>query len=170
MIIINSDTACTKDEPFTDTWGCTWITSTNGIEGIVRKSPLTDWKDFKNYKVPNAHFQSDRGPRNWKEERKRIENGRAKGKLTVGSVPHGFLFMRIQYLRGFENAIMDFAFKDPMLNELIDRLVEHNMVIVDNYLNIGVDVMNFGDDLGTQTSTLISPDDFRYWIVPAIAN
>ncbi|MHB1458003.1 MAG: uroporphyrinogen decarboxylase family protein, partial [Armatimonadota bacterium] len=29
-----------------------------------------------------------------------------------------------------------------------------------------VDMMVFGDDLGTQTSTILSPNDFRKWIKP----
>jgi uroporphyrinogen decarboxylase len=156
-----------KDEPFTDAWGCKWVTSTNGIEGVVVNSPLADWKDFSTYKIPDANHQADRGSRDWELERKVVENARRNGKITFGSVPHGFLFMRLQYLRGFENAMIDFAEEEPLLQELIDKLVEHNMVIVENYLNIGVDVMSFGEDLGTQNSTLVSPSDFRKWIAPA---
>jgi len=155
----------TKGVASTDEWGCTWVASANGILGVVKKSPLTDWKDLQDYQFPDASVQEDCG--HWDEERKRIENDRSCGEPAIGFGIHGFLFMRIQYLRGFENAMMDFAIKDPRLQGLIDKLVEHNMVIVNNYLNIGVDVMNFGEDLGTQTSTLLSPADFRHWIAPA---
>jgi len=160
--------AYTKGKPFKDAWGCIWETSTNGIEGVVVNAPLDSWDKLESYRVPDARFEEDRGPRDWNNIKDILESQkRRKGELTSGSVPHGFLFMRILYLRGFENAMIDFACGEPKLQTLIDRIVEHNMVIVENYLDIGVDIMEFGDDLGTQTSTIISPEDFRKWIKPA---
>lgn len=159
--------AYTRNKPFTDSWGCTWVTSINGIEGIVVNAPLADWDSFDEYTIPDARTQADRGLRDWQKERERIEAARMAGRLTVGSVPHGFLFMRIQYLRGFENSMIDFATDEPRLKTLIDKIVSHNMVIVENYLKMGVDLMEFGEDLGTQNSTFISPSAFRKWIAPA---
>ncbi len=130
---------------------------------------MDDWGKLDTYQIPDANYIADRGPRNWAEEKEIIEERGARGQLRVGGVPHGFLFMRIQYLRGFENAMMDFALEDPRLQILIDKLVEHNMTIVENYIDIGVDLMEFGEDLGTQTSTIISPEAFRKWIKPAYA-
>lgn len=159
--------ACTKGKPFRDAWGCIWETTRNGIEGVVTNAPLENWEDLKSYKVPDARVQADRWPRNWENERKAIADRRSRGELTQGGLPHGFLFMRLMYLRGFENCMIDFATEEPDLQVLIDKLVEHNMVIVNNYVDAGVDVMEFGEDLGTQTSTFISPKDFKRWIAPA---
>jgi uroporphyrinogen decarboxylase len=156
-----------RGQPFTDAWGCTWLTAVNGIEGVVQNTPLEDWEDLDDYAFPDPYTQGDRELRDWESERRKMEANRAAGRLTVGSVPHGFLFMRILYLRGFENAMLDFALGEPRLQALIDQLVAHNRVIVDQYLGMGVDVMCFGDDLGTQTSTFLSPSDFGRWIAPA---
>lgn len=159
--------AHTKNKPFKDAWGCIWETSTNGIEGVVTNAPLDDWSKLDTYIIPDANYVADRGPRNWAKEKEIMEQKRVRGELRVGGVPHGFLFMRIMYLRGFENAMLDFAQDDPHLQILIDKLVEHNMTIVRNYIDMGIDVMEFGDDLGTQTATIISPETFRKWIKPA---
>jgi uroporphyrinogen decarboxylase len=159
--------ANTKDVPFTDAWGCTWITAVNGLEGTVCNSPLDDWKKLSSYQVPDANVQADRGPINWEQVTASIESARSAGGLTFGALPHGFLFLRLQYLRGFENFMIDVATDDPNLQQLIDMIVEHNMVIVKNYLAAGVDVMILGDDLGTQNATILSPNDFRKWIKPA---
>ncbi|MHB0997705.1 MAG: uroporphyrinogen decarboxylase family protein [Armatimonadota bacterium] len=159
--------ANTKGVPFTDAWGCTWVSSVNGLEGTVHESPLTDWDKLDTYKVPDPNLTADRGPIDWNAIRGWIESLRASGQLTQGSVAHGFLFLRLQYLRGFDNFMIDVATDEPNLQRLIDMVVEHNLTIVRNYLDIGVDVMVFGDDLGTQTSTILSPNDFRKWIKPA---
>lgn len=161
--------AYTKDQPFTDSWGSTWLSPVNGIEGNVIKFPLDDWSKFDNYKAPDPSVTADRGPVDWDAIKTWINNQKANGELTVGGVPHGFLFLRLEYLRGFNNFMIDIATDEPKLYELIDIIVEHNLKLVKNYLDIGVDMMSFGDDLGTQTSTILSPDDFRKWIKPNYA-
>lgn len=156
-----------KDKPFKDAWGCIWETSTNGIEGVVTYSPLENWEDLENYRVPDARVQADRHIRDWKKEAEIIGKMKNEGRLITGLIPHGFLFMRLQYVRGFENAMIDFALEEERLQVLIDKIVEHNMVIVNNYLGMGVDVMEFGEDLGSQNALFISPAIFKKWIIPA---
>ncbi|HHW01104.1 MAG TPA: hypothetical protein GXX36_16335 [Clostridiaceae bacterium] len=159
--------AYTKNVPFTDAWGCIWQTSIDGIEGVVLNAPLESWDKLDSYRIPDARVEADRSQRDWAAERNKIEQRRSEGKYTCGTLPHGFIFQRIQYLRGFENAMVDFAVEEPKLDILINKLVEHNLVIINNYLDIGVDVIFMGDDLGSQTSSLISPAQFRRWIKPA---
>jgi hypothetical protein len=156
-----------KGEPFTDAWGSVWETTIDGIEGVVTNEVLDDWEKLAAYQAPDANVQFDRGPANWQEIAESIKSNKKNGQLTAGSVAHGFLFLRILYLRGFTNAMMDFATGDPHLPELIDRITEHNMTIVQRYLAMGVDLMSFGDDLGTQSSTFISPAMFHQYIAPA---
>lgn len=162
----NFGPACTKDAPFTDSWGCTWVSAVNGLEGTVTVSPLSDWDLLDSYQAPDANLTADRGPIDWNAVKSWITAQREAGELTREGVPHGFLFLRLQYLRGFDNFMIDVATDEPKLHHLIDIIVAHNMTLVRNYLDIGVDVMVFGDDLGTQTSTILSPKDFRKWIKP----
>lgn len=159
--------AHTKGVPFTDAWGCTWETAVNGLEGVVTNTPLADWEAFETYPFPDPNRTGDRGPVDWEATAKAIRAAREAGHLTAGSTAHGFLFLRLQYLRGFENLMLDMATGDPRLQQLIDKIVAHTQVIVRNYLRIGVDVMEFADDLGTQTATIIGPENFRRWIKPA---
>ena len=155
------------NERFTDAWGCVWHSAIDGIEGVVVESPLTDWSALECYEPPDPLVQADRGPADWEAARRRVEEDRKKERLTSGGVPHGFLFMRLYYLRGFENLMMDIAIEVPELPILIELLVDHNRKIVDQWLSMGVDTVTFGDDLGTQTASMVSPDAFRKWITPA---
>jgi len=154
-------------ETFTDSWGCVWESAVDGLEGQVLECPLSDWEALERYKIPDPLVQADRAPADWEGTRKGIEQARANGDLTSGGVPHGFMLMRLWYLRGFQNLMLDIATEDPRLQTLIDMVVEHNRIIVDQYLGMGVDMMSFGEDLGTQTASIISPAAFHKWIAPA---
>jgi uroporphyrinogen decarboxylase len=156
-------------EDFEDAWGCIWRSDIDGIEGVVINSLLAEWDDLASYEAPDPVQTGDRGPVDWEANRRSIEGKRARGELTSGGVPHGYLFMRMYYLRGFENLMYDFATQEPRLQELIDMLVAHNSRLIGQWLDIGVDKMEFGEDLGTQTASIISPKDFAQWITPAYA-
>jgi hypothetical protein len=163
----NFGNAYTKGKPFTDSWGCTWVTSVNGLEGVVKNAPLSNWEDFKNYRIPDPDIHADRYARNWEKEKEIIERLKEKGELIKGYLAHGFLFLRLQYLRGFENALMDMYTDEPMLYELIEKIDMHNMTIVKRYVEMGVDVMEFPEDLGMQKSLVINPGMLKKWILPS---
>ena len=154
-------------EKFTDAWGCVWEAAIDGLEGVVVEHPLADWDALDTWEAPDPLVTADRGPVDWEQTRKNTAAAKERGGLTSGGLPHGFLFMRLTYLRGFENMMLDMATKHPRLQELIDILVDHNVKIVQQYVDMDVDLMNIGEDLGTQTQCIISPAMFRKWITPS---
>ncbi|HOD51447.1 MAG TPA: uroporphyrinogen decarboxylase family protein [Candidatus Hydrogenedentes bacterium] len=158
--------AHTAGVPFEDTWGCVWLSDTNGIEGVVTKHPLASWAAFETWQVPNPLITADRGPMDWAQARRDIETANAKGELTWGGLPHGFFFMRLTYLRGFDNMMIDMATGEPPLWDLIEVLYRHNRVLIDQYLAMNVDAVSIGEDLGSQTSSIISPAMFHTYCTP----
>jgi len=154
------------DERITDNWGCVWDNAWGGIVGQVVECPLADWSALDTYQPPDPLTQADRGPRDWQAERDRIAEAARQGELTRGGVAHGFFLMRLYYLRGFENLMLDFATDAPQLPPLVAMVRDYNQVIVNRWLKIGVDCASFGEDLGTQTASMISPPMFRKWVVP----
>jgi len=154
-------------ERFTDAWGCVWRSAVNGLEGQVEEHPLADWSKLESYRAPDPMAQGDRGPADWEKTRRDVEKARRQGRLTSGGVAHGFLFMRLWYLRGFENLMIDVAADAPQLPRLIELVMEHNRGLVDAWLDMGVDKMEFGEDLGTQTASIISPKAFAKYVAPA---
>lgn len=159
--------AYTKGKPYKDSWGCVWESSVNGLEGVVTNAPLAHWSDFNDYPVPDPDIHQDRGIRNWDKEKRSIEKQSFDGNIASGHLAHGFLFLRLQYLRGFENVMIDMYTDEPLLNDLIEKIDGHNMKIVERYVSIGVDVMEIPEDLGMQKSLIISPEMFRKWILPS---
>ena len=114
--------ANTKGKPFRDAWGCVWETSTNGIEGVVTEWPLSSWDNWERWSAPDPLETADRGPVDWAAIGRDMRARRARGDLAEGSLPHGFFFMRLTYLRRFENAMVDMAEEHPMLWKLTDVL------------------------------------------------
>ena len=158
--------AHTKGVPYKDTWGCVWETDVNGIEGVVTERPLETWDNWEHWHAPDPLKTGDRGPVDWDAIRRDMRQRKDKGELCEGGLSHGFFFMRLTYLRGFENMMMDMLTEHPMLCELIDALYAHNRVIVDQLLDMDVDVMGIGEDLGSQTASIISPEMFRKYCKP----
>jgi uroporphyrinogen decarboxylase len=154
-------------ERFTDAWGCVWESAIDGIEGVVVGHPLADWEALDTWRPPDPLTTGDRGPVNWQQTREGVARAKQAGALTAGSLPHGFLFMRLTYLRGFDSLMVDIAAAEPRLHKLIDLLVEHNMTIIRQWVDMGVDLVNIGEDLGSQTASIIGPRHFARWIRPA---
>ncbi len=155
---------------FVDEWGCVWKFPHDGLQGIVVKHPLEDWRALDNLRVPDP----DEGlPRegdsmlDWEEVKETVRRARKEGSLVVVGMPHGFFFQRLYYLRGFNNLMLDFVRGDSRLDRLIDLLTEYNLELVKRIIRLGVDVVSFGDDLGTQNRMPISPTLFRRYIYPA---
>lgn len=155
-----------KGERFRDAWGCVWENAIDGIVGVVVEHPLEDWDALETYEAPDPMVQNDRGPADWENAGRRTEEAKDAGRLTSGGVAHGFFFMRMHYLRGFENLMIDLATEDPHLPQLIDMLVRHSRKIVNRWLSMGVDLVDFADDLGTQTAPMIGPEMFHRWVTP----
>jgi uroporphyrinogen-III decarboxylase len=96
-----------------------------------------------------------------------LKKAKIENKLAVGSCPHGFMFQRLYYLRGFTNLMKDFVLQPPELNKLVDVVLDYNMKLIRRWLEVGVDLLSCGDDVGMQDRLVINPRMFRKYLVPA---
>ena len=151
-------------EALRDDWGCVWRNLVPGIIGQVVGHPLEAWSALDGFAPPDPRGQFD-----WGAIREGVETERRAGRLTRGymSVTQGGLFDRLQFLRGMENLFVDFATSPPELERLIEMVLEYNLAYVRQYLDIGIDQMNFHGDIGGQGGLLFSPEAFRSHLKPA---
>jgi len=160
-----------RNKPVLDEWGCLWNFLVDGLDGQVVKHPLEDWKAFESFRAPDPDARKDAlycsYPSNWEEIRRKIEKDRKEGLTTFGSVPHGFMFMRLHYLRGFTNLMLDFVSDHRLLQDLINMVLEYNLEMIRRWLEIGVDIIMLGDDLGMQERMPISPESYHKYVAPA---
>ena len=157
-------------QPYRDPWGCVWETTEDGITGSVTEHPLAGWGDFDGYLPPDPALTKGRlpvGSQDWADEGERIRQQKDEGVFTLGGLPHGHTFLRLFFLRGYENLILDMADEDPRLNELIGLIESFNLYLVRRYVEMGVDQINYPEDLGMQSGPMLSPAQFRSYITPA---
>jgi uroporphyrinogen decarboxylase len=154
-----------QGERFTDNWGCVWDNIYGGLEGQIKVHPLADDAAFATFVPPDPLTKTERGERgDWEEAKLRVEERKARGQVTHGSADR--FWERLHFVRGFERFMLDLAEGTPQLEQLLDIVLQHNLKLVHKWLEVGVDVMHFGDDLGTQTQAMVSPELFRRRLLP----
>ena len=152
----------------TDCWGTVWENIEAGLDSISVVHPLADWAAFDNYMPPDPMKDDLWGPRDWDAVSQQLAEARRRGELASGgSLPHGFMYMRLFYLRGFGNLMLDIAAEDPRLLRLIRMVEDYNCAVIERYVALGVESMGFGDDLGLQKSLPIHPQTWRKLIKPS---
>lgn len=126
-----------------DPWGCVWSNLKSGMDSIVTGHPVPTREDIRSLEIP----EEDMG------------------------FPHGFMFLRLTDLRGFSEAMMDFAEEPPELQMLLDKVLEYNLRQGKNLLaELGEpQLVYFGDDLGMQNSLPMSPETWRKYLKPCFA-
>ncbi|MCL2472187.1 MAG: uroporphyrinogen decarboxylase family protein [Treponema sp.] len=124
----------------TDEWGCVWSNIQEGMESIVTEHPVKTREEIHSLEIPG-----DR----------------------TGHIPHGFMYLRILDLRGFEEAMLDFAEEPPELQMLIDKVLEYNLIQTDIAIkkNSGP-IQSFGDDLGMQKGLAIGREKWLKYMKP----
>lgn len=152
----------------TDCWGTVWENIEKGLDSIAVEHPLDDWAKFDDWTPPDPERDAEFGVRDWDAVKKSIDADKAAGgRGTGGGLMHGFFYMRLFYLRGFENLMMDFGTGEPKLRELIKIVEDYCVHVTQRYLDLGAEFMGFGEDLGNQTALPISPAMWREWIKPS---
>lgn len=134
-----------KKRRYVDEWGCLWVKIRRGLQGQVKGHPLADWKALETYQFPKPP-DSRRG-------------------YICGS--GGILFERMQWLRGFENLMIDLITRRRETYVLRDRIVDYNLQVTKRFLESDVDGIGFGDDWGAQDRLMIKPSLWREFFKPA---
>jgi hypothetical protein len=153
-------------KPYTDGWGCLWKTTDDGITGSVTKHPLMDWDALQNYTPPDPAQTNGMAAIDWAIIKDKILKAKRQGKHGVGSLEHGHAFLRLSYLRGYEKLLLDMAEGEIRLRQLIEIVESFSAAIVQRYVDSGIAMMRYPEDLGMQLGPMLSPEHFRTYIKP----
>jgi uroporphyrinogen decarboxylase len=97
--------------------------------------------------------------------RKQTQILQERGLAVCGAYVCGVFEQLKHWFGDFETLTMPFS--DPTrLARALDRVTEWKMGIYGAYAQAGVDIVWIGDDLGTQRSLIMSPDQYRQWYRP----
>jgi len=151
-----------KEHKWRDDWGCLWHFPGMGLDGQVVEHPLDDWRKLDAWQPPTPD------ERIAQIRRQASESPDGKGPRGIG-FEHGFLFLRLTYLRGFENFMVDVAEENPELFELRDLVTDYWCRIAEAALDCGAKHVGAGDDLGLQDRLPISPAAWRKLLKPGFS-
>ena len=144
----------------TDDWGTTWEYRIFGIWGHPVAWPLNDLKMIDSYKAPS---QPDISGNEFELERKKAETHK-QNHYFLGE--GGSLFEKMHSLRRFEDVLMDVTLNTPEINKICNIIEENVEGHIKKSLALDVDGITFGDDFGTESSLLLSPDVWRTFFKP----
>lgn len=122
-----------------DEWGCVWSNVDEGMEAIVTGHPVKTEEDVFSLQIPSNRD---------------------------GRLPHGFMWLRLLDLCGFENTMCMFADEDEAIETLISKVLQYNKYQIEAILPRCNGVVAFGDDLGIQNGLLIGPERWRKYMKP----
>ena len=159
---ISDDPGDPPNHEWTDPWGCRWIYPIPTLDGICNLHPLADWSALADYRPPDPEDHVD-----WKKIEKEFVKTKENGSVASGNTDHGGFFLRMTYLRGFENFMMDVVDEPPELERLIEIIEGYWFEVVRRWVEIGAENIWFGDDLGLQVALPMSPASWRKFIGPS---
>ena len=129
----------------------------------IVKNPLENLDAWSSYNLPDP----DQQPLLQKQYIDFEESISKYGKThaIVGGVTCT-VFEGAQMLRGISRLMVDLIENEDFVDELMDRLVQYHFKVGKRLIELGVDILYIGDDVGAQKSMLISPKLFRKFLKP----
>jgi uroporphyrinogen decarboxylase len=139
---------------YVDEWGCTFTNIHDGIVGEVKQPIVTDeqWHDISKVHFPEELLTID------------IDKVNAFCASTDQFVLQSDLarpFERMQFIRGTENLLVDFALKPKKMFDFMAKMHDFYCRLLELWAKTDVDGLFFMDDWGTQRNLLINP---KMWV------
>jgi uroporphyrinogen decarboxylase len=145
-------TGYTDKNRFTDAFGAVWELKPDEDIGTVISHPL-ERPSLEGYEFPDPEkvMELDGIP-------SFIE--RNSERFVIGAI--GFsLYERAWIIRGIEPVLSDFLENPLFIEELFDRIIDFNLMIIKKLCQFPIDAFHFGDDWGQQRGLIIDPVMWR---------
>ena len=157
------------DKDYIDEWGIGWKVQPyetpfgQGHYTEISSHPLADSRAIHTYIPPDPNR-----PELYRDAEWTI--GEYKEEYWIVGVTVTTIFETAWALRGLEQILLDMV-KDPDLaNHLLDIPYLYHLQAAKNLVQLGVDMIWTGDDMGAQDRMLISPKMWRQYFKPRMAN
>ncbi|AQT69178.1 methylcobalamin:coenzyme M methyltransferase [Anaerohalosphaera lusitana] len=102
------------------------------------------------------------------ELKKKIDSVHSRG-LAVYAAMECTIWETAWYLRDMTRLMMDMAMEDEKAVWLLDKITELACVRTSTFARLGADVIRVGDDVGMQSSLMMSEDFYRSFLKPRLA-
>ncbi|HOE95344.1 MAG TPA: uroporphyrinogen decarboxylase family protein [Candidatus Sumerlaeota bacterium] len=147
-----------QDETRTTEWGIKFESLNDGTMGQMTGHPIAEWSDLETYKFPELQ----------PEKRREVL------RQFVAEWPDHYRLASLNLsgftcycgLRGFENAMTDFAFDFEHANFLLTKIIDFEMELIRVAAQENMHGIILWDDWGHQDGLLIAPEMWRQWFRP----
>jgi uroporphyrinogen decarboxylase len=163
-----TETYSEDGESYTDEWGITWKNVAyearfgKGHYTEMVGHPLADDLAIDAYQTPDPnrpelYFEAERLIEEYKDE------------YWIVGVTVTTIFETAWALRGYEKTLMDLVLNPDFIERLFDIPFHYHLTAARKLVEMGVDMIWTGDDVGAQNKMLISPDTWRRFFKPRMA-
>jgi uroporphyrinogen decarboxylase len=155
-------------EPYTDEWGVGWVPAEystpygKGHYTEIAGHPLAEDDAIAAYTPPDP----DR-PELYAEAVRLVEGYRDEFWIVGTTVTT--IFECAWALRGLDRLMMDFIEKPELADAILEIPFRYHLTAAKKLVEIGVDMIWIGDDVGAQRGMMISPEHWRTFLKPKMA-
>jgi len=153
---------------YTDEWGVTWKNAAyetkfgKGHYTEMVEHPLADDQAIDSYRPPDPNR-----PELYLEAERVIKEH--QDEYWIVGVTVTTVFETAWALRGYEKTLTDFVLNPDFVERLLDIPFDYHLTAAKRLVEMGVDMIWIGDDVGAQNKMLISPDTWRRFFKPRLA-
>jgi uroporphyrinogen decarboxylase len=157
------------DKPYVDEWLVGWKIQPyqtpygTGHYTEIVGHPLADNDAIGSYQAPDPHR-----PELYSASQQMITE--FKDEYWIVGVTVTTIFETAWALRGYEQMMLDMALNPDLAEYILDIPYQYHLVAAKKLVDLGVDMIWIGDDVGTQNRMLISPSMWRQFLKPRMAN
>jgi uroporphyrinogen decarboxylase len=158
-----------EEGSYVDEWGIGWESQEyqtpfgTGHYTEITGHPLADDAAIASYQPPDPTR-----PELYKEAQWVIQE--FKDDYWIVGVTVTTIFETAWALRGYEQILTDFVLQPELVDELLEIPYRYHLAAAKRLVEMGVDMVWTGDDVGAQTAMLISPKHWRTFLKPRMAN
>jgi len=156
------------DKPYVDEWGVGWKIQPyetpfgRGHYTEIASHPLEDVDAFSRYQPPDPnrpelYADSEQMIRDFKED------------YWIVGVVATTVFETAWALRGLEQTMLDMVTDPDLTDALFDIPFKYHLTAAKKLVELGVDMIWAGDDVGAQHRMMISPRMWRQYLKPRLA-
>jgi uroporphyrinogen decarboxylase len=163
-----------KDQPgdgvssYTDEWGVRW----RDIEYQTRYGPgvyteMSAHPLFEDGAIEAYHPPDPNRPELYAEAEKLVRD--YKQEYWIVGMTVCTIFETAWALRGYERLLTDFVLNPELAEKILDIPFHYHLTAAQKLVDLGVDMIWTGDDVGTQHRMLMSPALWRRFLKPRLA-
>jgi uroporphyrinogen decarboxylase len=154
---------------YVDEWGVGWrsvgYSTPYGVGHYTDfgHHPLAQDGAIDSYRPPDPHR-----PELYKDAEWLVEHHRDE--YWIVGVTVTTIFETAWALRGYEQMLVDFGLNPDLAEQILDIPYHYHLVVAKKLVQMGVDMIWLGDDVGAQNAMLISPRMWRKFLKPRMAS